>query len=210
MIKNIFYISKILFLKLILCTTLLASDVIIPQQKPKDENINKINYNSHKKKWDLKSYKTYVVSSVPGEVIYGDKFRFLIEKKRGCNTVAPLFTFMTTMPNKTIYEIEGRNIPVKINNKKLTAKVEYIRPVFEKWGYWVFFSLDYSNLNEYSVELMKNFKKNNKFEIRIIDGLNFNAKQYFDILSNNWDLNEYPNEIKKAYLMCKDLALSKS
>ena len=64
-----------------------------------------INYNSHKKKWDLKSYKTYVVSSVPGEVIYGDKFRFLIEKK-GCNTVAPLFTFLTTMPNKTIYEIE--------------------------------------------------------------------------------------------------------
>ena len=82
MIKNIFYISKILFLKLILCTALLASDVIIPQQKPKDENINKINYNSHKKKWDLKSYKTYVVSSVPGEVIYGDKFRFLIEKKK--------------------------------------------------------------------------------------------------------------------------------
>ena len=60
MIKKIFYISKILFLKLILCTTLLASDVIIPQQKPKDENIDKINYNSHKKKWDLKSYKTYV------------------------------------------------------------------------------------------------------------------------------------------------------
>ena len=57
---------------------------------------------------------------------------------------------------------------------------------------------------------MEDFKKNNKFEIRIIDGLNFNAKQYFDILSNNWDLNEYPNEIKKAYLMCKDLALSKS
>ena len=53
MIKNIFYISKILFLKLILCTALLASDVIIPQQKPKDENINNINYNSHKKKWDF-------------------------------------------------------------------------------------------------------------------------------------------------------------
>ena len=76
--------------------------------------------------------------------------------------------------------------------------------------YMRFFSLDYSNLNEYSVELMKNFKKNNKFEIRIIDGLNFNAKQYFDILSNNWDLNEYPNEIKKAYFMFKYLALSNS
>ena len=60
-----------------------------------------------------------------------------------------------------------------------------ILDLFLKNGDPGFFSLDYSNLTEYSVELMEDFKKNNKFEIRIIDGLNFNAKQYFDILSNN-------------------------
>jgi hypothetical protein len=42
--------------------------------------------------WKIDDFGSYVVASVPGEIVHGDKMRFVIEK-RNCNKIGIIFLF---------------------------------------------------------------------------------------------------------------------
>ena len=49
---------------------------------------------------------SFVITSVSGEVIHGDKLKFILNKKN-CNEVGVFFTFMTTKAPDSIKSLEG-------------------------------------------------------------------------------------------------------
>ena len=49
-------------------------------------------------------------------------------------------------------------------------------------------------------------EKDEKFEITIVDGINFKASKYFDLPINSWNLNKLKPSISQARKMCKDLS----
>ena len=49
---------------------------------------------------------------------------------------------------------------------------------------------------------MKDYKKDEKFSITLAKSEDFNPEKYFDILSNNWKLDKFPEKITEAHLMC--------
>jgi hypothetical protein len=49
-------------------------------------------------------------------------------------------------------------------------------------------------------------KIDKKFEITIVDGINFKASKYFDLPTNSWELKKLKPSITQARKMCKDLS----
>ena len=45
----------------------------------------------------------------------------------------------------------------------------------------------------------------NLFEIKLVQDNKFNPNKYFDILENNWRLDEYPQKITLAKKMCSNV-----
>jgi hypothetical protein len=97
-----------------------------------------------------------------------------------------------------------KNIPITINGKELTANVRSVRPFL--MGYSVYFSLGLFPVEQYVDLLQKLYDQDKKFEITIVDGINFKASKYFDLPINSWNLNKLKPSITQARKMCKDLS----
>ena len=65
--------------------------------------------------WLVEDVGSHVITSVSGEVIHGDKLKFILNKKN-CDEVGVFFTFMTTKAPDTIKNLEGTKIPIQIND----------------------------------------------------------------------------------------------
>ena len=52
---------------------------------------------------------------------------------------------------------------------------------------------------------LNEFYSEKKFEIEIVDGVNFKAEKYFDIRINNWKLEKLIVSISKANKLCKEI-----
>ena len=63
--------------------------------------------------WNIHDFGSYVVASVPGEVVHGDKMRFVLEKSN-CNKIGIMFSFLTYKSSETP-ELQGRKVPIRIN-----------------------------------------------------------------------------------------------
>jgi hypothetical protein len=48
-----------------------------------------------------------------------------------------------------------------------------------------------------------------KYEIEIVDGLNFTASKYFDIRNNSWKLDKLVPSVLKANNLCRELSQEK-
>ena len=60
---------------------------------------------------------TYIVTSVPGEVIHNDKLRFVLDRE-DCSKVRMMFSLnLSYKENSSIYELEGKKIPIIINDR---------------------------------------------------------------------------------------------
>ena len=64
--------------------------------------------------WQIDDFDSFIVASVPGEVVHGDKLRFAL-KKESCDKLNILFSFLTYKNPKEIKRLEGMTIPIKIN-----------------------------------------------------------------------------------------------
>ena len=69
-------------------------------------------------------------------------------------------------------------------------------------------------LNEPNGKPWKHFKKmmpglGEKYEIEIVDGLNFKADRYFDIRSNSWKLDKLVPSVLEANKLCRELSHKK-
>jgi hypothetical protein len=65
-------------------------------------------------------------------------------------------------------------------------------------------------MKEYTNFLKEFYDEFQKYEIEIIDGLDFKASKYFDININNWKLDNLIESISKANKICKEINLASS
>ena len=155
-------------------------------------------------KWSVDDFGSYVVASVHGEFVWGDKLRFALMKKN-CDYINVLFSFLTYKAPKEIKQIEGITIPIKINKEKLLAEAEIlvISSAFNDMASFVMLSAPKPyKLNEFSDGLMKEYNPQNQFTIELMSNENFAANKYFDVTLNRWNLDQYPEKIAKTYSKC--------
>ena len=106
--------------------------------------------------WTIDKYKSLSYARVSGEVIHGDALNFFIGSHENCEMVYNSFTFVTYENPGDIYQLEGKNIPIKINGEDLTAKVQSVSPFLI--GFRVSFSLGSFPVKEYIYRLSKKYK----------------------------------------------------
>ena len=174
-----------LFLRLLLIIIVLPSSVYAEEE------------------WTIYKYKTLSYARVSGEVIHGDALNFFIGSHENCEMVYNSFTFVTYEKPGDIYQLVGKNIPIKINGEDLTAEVQSVSPFLI--GFRVSFSLGSFPVKEYIYRLNNFYKEENKYEIEIVDGVDFKAAKYFDITTNNWKLDKLVPSVLEPNKLCKTI-----
>jgi hypothetical protein len=77
-------------------------------------------------------------------------------------------------------------------------------------GYRVHLSLGGHPIQEYIYFLNEFYQSfNNKYEIEIVDGLNFDSSKFFDVKKNSWQLDQLVPSVLKANKLCKELSHKK-
>ena len=154
--------------------------------------------------WTIDKFRSLSFARVSGEVIHGDNLNFFIGTAENCAMVYNNFTFVTYENPGDIYQLEGKNIPIKINGAEVTAEVISISPFLI--GHRVSFSLGKFPTKEYIYFLKEFYDEFQKYEIEIIDGIDFKASKYFDITTNNWKLDKLVPSVIEASKLCKEMS----
>ena len=157
--------------------------------------------------WTIDRLETLSFARVSGEVTHGDNLNFWIRTQDNCQTVYNTFTVYTYEKPGDIKQLLNKNIPIKINGADLTASVQDISPFL--MGYRVHLSLGSYPIKEYIYFLNEFYQEFQKFEVEIVDGLNFSADKYFDIRNNSWKLDELVPSVLEASKLCKNLSQEK-
>ena len=153
--------------------------------------------------WTIDKNKTLSYARVSGEVTHGDNLNFWIRAEDDCAKVYNTFTVYTYEKPGDIKQLLNKNIPIKINGVDLTASVQDISPFL--MGYRVHFSLGSYPIKEYIYFLNEFYEEFQKYEIKIVDGVDFKAAKYFDIPVNNWKLDKLVPSVLEASKICKDI-----
>jgi hypothetical protein len=66
--------------------------------------------------WKIYDFGDYVVASVQGELVYGDKMGFVLEK-RNCNKIGIMFYFLIYKSSETP-KLQGKRVLIKKNKLK--------------------------------------------------------------------------------------------
>ena len=165
-------------------------------------------YAQAEEEWTIDKFKTLSYAKVSGEVTHGDSLNFFILPKGNCEKVYNTFTFYTYEKPNDIKQLLHKNIPIKINGEDLTAEVEDVSHFL--MGYRVTFSLGVFPVKEYIYRLNNFYNEEKKYEIEIVDGINFKASKYFDISVNSWKLDNLVPSVLEANRLCKDINNSSS
>ncbi len=154
-------------------------------------------------RWTIDKYESLTYARVYGEVIHGDSLNFFIQSKDNCEKVWHNFTFYTYEQPGDIKQLLNKNIPIKINEEEVTAYVDNIQPFL--MGYRVLLSLGSFPIKEYIYKLNNFYIEQQRFEIEIIDGIDFKASKYFDISINRWNLDKLVPSVLEAHRKCKQI-----
>ena len=157
--------------------------------------------------WSIDRLETLAYARVSGEVTHGDNLNFWIRTQDNCEKVYNTFTVYTYEKPGDIKQLLDKNIPIKINGEEITAKVQDIAPFL--MGYRVHLSLGSYPIKEYIYFLKEFYDEFQKYEIEIVDGLNFTAAKYFDIRSNNWKLDKLVPSVLEANKLCREFSHKK-
>ena len=154
--------------------------------------------------WTIDKYGTLSFARVSGEQTHGDNLNFWIRAEDNCEKVYNTFTVYTYEKPGDIKQLLNKNIPIKINGAEITASVQDIAPFL--MGYRVHLSLGSYPIEEYIYFLKEFYDEFQKYEIEIVDGLNFTAAKYFDIRSNNWKLDKLVPSVLEANKLCREFS----
>ena len=153
--------------------------------------------------WTINKNKTLSYARVSGEVTHGDNLNFWIRAEDNCEKVYNTFTVYTYEKPGDIKQLLNKNIPIKINGADLTASVQDISPFL--LGYRVHLSLGSYPIKEYIYFLKEFYDEFQKYEIEIVDGIDFKVAKYFDIPVNSWKLDELVPSVLEAHKKCKHM-----
>ena len=153
--------------------------------------------------WTIDKYGTLSFARVSGEQTHGDNLNFWITARDNCEKVYNTFTVYTYEKPGDIKQLLNKNIPIKINGEDITASVQDIAPFL--MGYRVHLSLGSYPIKEYVYFLKEFYDEFQKYEIEIVDGIDFKAAKYFDITTNNWKLDKLVPSVLEASKLCKTI-----
>ena len=164
-------------------------------------------YQAQASEWTIDKYGTLTYARVSGEVTHGDNLNFWIRAEDDCAKVYNTFTVYTYKTPGDIKQLLHKNIPIKLNGEDLTVRVQDISPFL--MGYRVHLSLGSYPIKEYIYFLNEFYEEFQKYEIEIVDGINFTAAKYFDIRNNSWKLDKLVPSVLEANKLCKQLSQEK-
>ena len=153
--------------------------------------------------WTIDKHETLSYARVSGEVTPGDNLNFWIRAQDNCDKVYNTFTVYTYEKPGDIKQLLNKNIPIKLNGADITASVQDIAPFL--MGYRVHLSLGSYPIKEYIYFLKEFDDEFQKYEIQIVDGLDFKASKYFDIQINSWKLDKLVPSVLEAHKKCKQI-----
>ena len=157
--------------------------------------------------WTIDRLETLSFARVSGEVTHGDNLNFWIRTQDNCETVYNTFTVYTYEKPGDIKQLLNKNIPIKINGAEITASVQDIAPFL--MGYRVHLSLGSYPIKEYIYFLKEFYDEFQKYEIEIVDGIDFKSSKYFDIRTNSWKLDELVPSVLEANKLCNEISHKK-
>ena len=158
---------------------------------------------AEEEEWTIDRYETLSFARVSGEVTHGDNLNFWIRTQDNCEKVYNTFTVYTYEKPGDIKQLLNKNIPIKLNGADITASVQDISPFL--MGYRVHLSLGSYPVKEYVYFLKEFYDEFQKYEIEIVDGIDFKAAKYFDITTNNWKLDKLIPSVLEASKLCKTI-----
>ena len=164
-------------------------------------------YQAQASEWTIDKYRTLTYARVSGEVTHGDNLNFWIRAEDNCEKVYNTFTVYTFEKPGDLKQLLHKNIPIKLNGVDLTARVQDISPFL--MGYRIHLSLGSYPIKEYIYFLNEFYLEFQKYEIEIVDGINFTAAKYFDIRNNSWKLDKLVPSVLEASKLCKKLSQEK-
>ena len=165
-------------------------------------------YAKAEEEWTITKFDKLINVAVSGEVTHGDTLNFFIRSEDNCEKVWNTFSFYTYEKPGDIKQLLHKNVPIKINGVELSAKVITVNPFL--MGYRVSFSLGEFPVKEYTYFLKEFYNEFQKYEIEIVDGLDFKASKYFDIPVNSWKLDKLVPSVLEANKLCKEIEHKKS
>ena len=157
--------------------------------------------------WTIDKFGTLSYARVSGEVTHGDNLNFWIRAEDNCAKVINTFTVYTYEKPGDIKQLLNKNIPIKLNGEELTAKVQDITPFL--MGYRYHLSLGSFPIREYVYFLKEFYDEFQKYEIEIVDGVDFKSSKYFDIRTNSWKLEELVPSVLEANKLCNEISHKK-
>ena len=158
---------------------------------------------AEEEEWSIDRLETLSYARVSGEVTHGDNLNFWIRAQDNCDKVYNTFTVYTYEKPGDIKQLLNKNIPIKLNGADITASVQDIAPFL--MGYRVHLSLGSYPIKEYIYFLKEFYDEFQKYEIEIVDGLDFKAAKYFDIQINSWKLDKLVPSVLEAHKKCKQI-----
>ena len=158
---------------------------------------------AEEEEWTIDRYETLSFARVSGEVTYGDNLNFWIRTQDNCEKVYNTFTVYTYEKPGDIKQLLNKNIPIKLNGADITASVQDISPFL--MGYRIHLSLGSYPVKEYVYFLKEFYDEFQKYEIEIVDGIDFKAAKYFDITTNSWKLDKLVPSVLEASKLCKTI-----
>ena len=153
--------------------------------------------------WRVEEFSDFVVTAKNGEVIHGDKLRFLI-KKNDCSRMSILFSFSTSVENANIKKLQDVRSPIEINGHRINdaAKVILVQTLFKSMNIVIMQAPGLKHIESMISSMMAWYESENYFGIKLVSGPDFNPNDYFDILRNNWKLDGLPQKIAEAKSLC--------
>ena len=76
-------------------------------------------------------------------------------------------------------------------------------------GYRYHLSLGSFPITEYVYFLKEFYDEFQKYEIEIVDGVDFKSSKYFDIRTNSWKLDELVPSVLEANKLCNEISHKK-
>ena len=164
-------------------------------------------YQAQASEWTIDKHKTLSFARVSGEVTHGDNLNFWIRAEDNCAKIYNTFTVYSYEKPGDIKQLLNKNIPIKINGEELTASVQDISPFL--MGYRYHLSLGSYPIKEYVYFLKEFYDEFQKYEIEIVDGIDFKSSKYFDIRTNSWKLDKLVPSVLEANKLCREISHKK-
>mgnify|MGYP001470936359 CR=1 FL=1 len=153
--------------------------------------------------WYVEEFDTFVVTAKNGEITHGDKLRFFMNKG-DCERMGILFSFTTMKNHKNIQSLQDKTLPIKINGHPINdaAKVVLVQNLFEHMNIVMMQAPGLKSVKDMISAMMAWYEDKNFFGIELVSEPGFDPKDYFDIIDNNWKLDDLPKKITEAQGLC--------